>query len=227
MEYLVLHSYMNFGKQIDKGWKNFFKELGIKKTILLLILLVSTCSSFVFSFLYNKYPKIFYISILAEIIIGIFMSIFEQREVYINSNTDLKRQNERYDEVKKWLGSIGFKEKNQIKQLCRRCEYEVKNYRDKDDKRKKFIDKVFSFFLIPIFAAFISWILGEKNNFSIQMILVIEIGGIGIALYIFVHYILFILSPILDREYIQMCKLIKDIQGVLDRKFIISNEDII
>lgn len=227
MEYLVLHSYINLGKQTNKSWRDVFKVLGVKNIILLLVLLLSSSFSIVFGILYTKYSLFFYINMIVEIITVVIILVYTQRENIINSNTDIKRQYERYDEVKKWLEDIGFKEKNQIKQLCHRCEKEILDYKEKDNKRKSYIDKIFNFFLIPFFAALLTWLFGLNNDIQLQLKLAIEIGVIGIVLYIFAHGFLAILAPIIDNDYIQMQKMIKDIQGVLDKNFIIDNEDII
>lgn len=224
MEYLVLNSYINLEKN-KHNWKTILKKIPRPKIVCFLIMLISACCTVVFAL--RGEVLLEFISFAIEIILAVIMTVIIQRECVINSNRDIKKQNDRYDEIKEWLKSIGFEEKNQIKQLCRRCEMEIESHKEKEGKREKFLDNLFNFFLIPIFVAVISWIFNMEGSMSEQIEIVTKVGIIGIVLYVLIYGALDFFSPFIDNKYIKMYEMIKDIQGVLDRKFIIENEDIV
>ncbi|GAA0794490.1 hypothetical protein GCM10008910_11540 [Faecalicatena orotica] len=224
MEYLVLNSYINLEKN-KHNWKTILKKIPRPKIVCFLIMLISACCTVAFAL--QGEVLLEFISFAIEIIFAVIMTVIIQKECVINSNRDIKKQNDRYDEIKEWLKSIGFEEKNQIKQLCRRCEVEIESHKEKESKREKFLDKLFDFFLIPIFVAVISWIFNMEGSMSEQIEIVTKVGIIGIVLYVLLYVALDFFSPFIDKKYIKMYEMIKDIQGVLDRKFIIENEDIV
>lgn len=228
MEYIVLNSYIKLKKQTQKGLKEVIQILGKLNTFLFLLMSISAITSILFIFLPSKHRVIIsYICIVVEIICVVIISITTQRERVLNSSEDIKAQDDKYDTVKEWLEKIGFIEKNQIKQLYRRCEIEVEGNNERSLRRKVFIDKIFNLFLIPIFGAVLSWVFDLKADPGDSMAMVIVIGMIGVVLYLSAHGLLNYLTPIIDRQNIKMYKMVKDIQGVLDRKFSIENEDIV
>lgn len=224
MEYLVLNSYINLEKN-KHNWKTILKKIPRPKIVCFLIMLISACCTVVFAL--QGEVLLEFISFAIEIIFAGIMTVIIQKECVINSNRDIKKQNDRYDEIKEWLKSIGFEEKNQIKQLCRRCEVEIESHKEKESKREKFLDKLFDFFLVPFFVAVISWIFNMEGSISEQIEIVTIVGTIGIVLYVLIYGTLDLFNPFIDKKYIKMYEMIKDIQGVLDRKFIIENEDIV
>ena len=66
-----------------------------------------------------------------------------------------------------------------------------------------------------------------EGSISEQIEIVTIVGTIGIVLYVLIYGTLDLFNPFIDKKYIKMYEMIKDIQGVLDRKFIIENEDIV
>ena len=232
MEYLVLGSYIEFEKKVKtgwiEGWKKVFSVLGIFNTILFLIMILSASTSFLFLFLPSKHRTIIAcVCILIEFISVVIISFTTQGKAVLKQSADIKKLDTKYDSIKEWLESIGFKEKNQIKQLCRRCEIEVEKNNEKKLERKKFRDRIFNIFLFPMFIAILAWIFDLKFDLADRMMIAIWIAMIGIVLDLLVYGVLYYLMPIIDRENIKMYKMVKDIQGVLDRKFPIENEDIV
>lgn len=227
MEYLVLNSYIEFKQSAQKGWGKQFKSLGTFKIILLIIILGSAVFALVFLFIQSKFsPIIVFISTIIEGLCALLLSNALTKEDVLRSKERMQQRDEKYDEIKNWLKDIGYKEKNQIKQLCHRCETEMSKNNEKVMQHIAFIDKIFSFFLVPLYVAIIYWAFGLRDITSNQIIIVFTVVMVIISLYILTYVYLTTIQPILDSRYVKMNAMINDIHGVLDRKFTIEDGDI-
>lgn len=232
MEFAVLYDYLKNQKVARKNWSNILKTIGLLKLTLLIIMLVSGLCSAVMLFVNPKITNpILIISILVELLSVIVLNIVGQKENILNSKEGIEKLDLKFDEIKDWLASIGYVDKREIKQLCNRCTQTILRNKENNDHFKRFIDKLFTFFLIPIFVASISWILGldtsVPEHIPERIALAITIGLFGMISYILIFGLVEFFQPIIDSDYEKMSRMVKNIQGMLDRKFPIEDSDIV
>lgn len=228
MEYLILNAYLKLKKQQKINWKNFLKEMRLLYKILFAMMIVGAIISIV-SLLYKNqrwHLVMPILGIVLELTSVILLSIFMQKDEIERSSNDIKELDKKYDEIKNWLSEMGYHDKNQIKQLCNRCKNAIDKNEMANEKRKKFIDKITNLIFVPLYASFISKIIGVSGNIDEIIALTIMIGTIVIIIYIAVFGIMEILNPLINSTYIEMENMLNVIQGMLDRKFQVTDDDI-
>lgn len=228
MEYLILNAYLKLKKQQKINWKNFLKEMRLLYKILFAMMIVGAIISIV-SLLYKNqrwHLVMPTLGIVLELTSVILLSIFMQKDEIERSSNDIKELDKKYDEIKNWLSEMGYHDKNQIKQLCNRCKNAIDKNEMANEKRKKFIDKITNLIFVPLYASFISKIIGVSGNIDEIIALTIMIGTIVIIIYIAVFGIMEILNPLINSTYIEMDNMLNVIQGMLDRKFQVTDDDI-
>lgn len=231
MEYLVLNSYLKFMDENKTGWISFIKSMRpLHKTLFFTMILSALCSA-ILSFISIRNSNIIIRIIMLSGVLIEFISVLVigktvDKESIQKSKESIEKRDNHYDKLILWLKGIGYTEKNQIMMICQRCRIEVHNNDSRNIKRVKFIDQVFTLFFIPIYAAIISWLfgLGGESNETIANIIVT--GFVGIVLYIGTFGLNEFFKPFTDSTYIKMSKMVRDIQGMLDRKFQISDDDV-
>lgn len=228
MEYLILNAYLKLKKQQKINWKNFLKEMRLLYKILFAMMIVGAIISII-SLLYKNqrwHLVMPILGIVLELTSVILLSIFMQKDEIERSSNDIKELDKKYDEIKNWLSEMGYHDKNQIKQLCNRCKNAIDKNEMANEKRKKFIDKITNLIFVPLYASFISKIIGVSGNIDEIIALTIMIGTIVIIIYIAVFGIMEILNPLINSTYIEMDNMLNVIQGMLDRKFQVTDDDI-
>lgn len=80
---------------------------------------------------------------------------------------------------------------------------------------------------IPIYGAFISWILGRESS-TTEPIVIILAAGVGVA----IVYMIFIgaysvMNPLINNEFTEMQHMVDKIEGMLDRKYDVEKGDIV
>lgn len=228
MEYLILNAYLKLKKQQKINWKNFLKEMRLLYKILFAMMIVGAIISII-SLLYKNqrwHLVMPILGIVLELTSVILLSIFMQKDEIERSSNDIKELDKKYDEIKDWLSEMGYHDKNQIKQLCNRCKNAIDKNEMANEKRKKFIDKITNLIFVPLYASFISKIIGVSGNIDEIIALTIMIGSIVIIIYIAVFGIMEILNPLINSTYIEMDNMLNVIQGMLDRKFQVTDDDI-
>lgn len=228
MEYLILNAYLKLKKQQKINWKNFLKEMRLLYKILFAMMIVGAIISII-SLLYKNqrwHLVMPILGIVLELTSVILLSIFMQKDEIERSSNDIKELDKKYDEIKNWLSEMGYHDKNQIKQLCNRCKNAIDKNEMANEKRKKFIDKITNLIFVPLYASFISKIIGVSGNIDEIIALTIMIGNIVIIIYIAVFGIMEILNPLINSTYIEMDNMLNVIQGMLDRKFQVTDDDI-
>jgi hypothetical protein len=143
-----------------------------------------------------------------------------------NSEQNIEKLDKKYEDTINWLNGLGLNDKYKIKQLCNRCKQEIEQNKQGEGKFRQFIDRIFTLFLIPIYAAIVTLAIQQSTNITDQMMSLIIIGIAGIILYILIFGVINFLLPIINSEYVEMDKMVKLLQGVLDRKYEIVETDI-
>lgn len=228
MEYAVLYDYIKNQKDTRINWIAILKSLGIFKLILLVVVILSCLNSIIMLFIDSKITNpILFVSILSELLSVLVLNFVGQKESVSKSKEGIEKLDQKFDEIKDWLESIGFVDKKQIKQLCNRCNQEILRNKEKNNQFKQSVDRLFTLFLIPIFVASVSWVLGLVVNIPDRIALVIMIGFLGIILYILIFGLIGFFQPLIDSNYEKMSKMVKEIQGMLDRKFPVEDSDLL
>ena len=195
----------------------FLKEMRLLYKILFPMMIVCAIISII-SLLYKNqrwHLVMPILGIVLELTSVILLSTFMQKDEIERSSNDIKELDKKYDEIKNWLSEMGYHDKNQIKQLCNRCKNAIDKNEMANEKRKKFIDRITNLIFVPLYASFISKIIGVSGNIDEIIALTIMIGTIVIIIYIAVFGIMEILNPLINSTYIEMDNMLNVIQGML------------
>lgn len=225
MEYFILNSYLKRKNENRKTFVEAFKLLSKVELILFFTMLISAMISLVFLFIRIE-NGLLYICILLELMSVSILYFIQHRKDINNSEQNIEKMDKKYEDTINWLNGLGFNDKCKIKQLCNRCKQEIEQNKQGEEKFRQFIDKIFTLFLIPIYAAIVTLAIQQSTNISDQMMSLIIIGIAGIILYILIFGLINFLLPIINSEYVEMDKMVKLLQGVLDRKYEIVETDI-
>lgn len=228
MEYLILNAFLKLKKQQRINWKSFLKEMRLLYKILFTTMILGAILSII-SLLYknNKWGlTVPILGIILELTSVILLSIFMQKDEIERSSNDIKELDKKYEEIKNWLSEMGYHNKNQIKQLCNRCKNAIDKNKMANGKRKKFLDKITNLIFVPLYASFISKLLGVPGNIDEIIALTLMIGVFVIIIYIAIFGIMEIFNPLINSTYIEMDNMLNMIQGMLDRKFPVTDDDI-
>lgn len=227
MQYLVLNSYLKMKEDEKNSWKTFIKNLNLIEKILIITMFSSGIIS-IFLLLYKKekYISFAYIGILIELLSVLLLSYLSEKERIKKSSDNIKKQDEKYSQIRTWLKDIGYTEKNQIKLLIIRCKSRIEKNDIINEKRKKIIDKTINVTLIPLLAAFVSNVFGKVGNLNEMVVLVILLSLIIIIIIITIAGIFISISPFINKTYIDMMNMVDMIEGMLDREFPVTDDDI-
>lgn len=228
MEYLILNTYLKFKKQRRINWKSFLKEMRSSYKVLFAMMVIGAIISIISLLCKNESDNLVMpiLGIILELTSVILLSIFMQKDEIEKSSNDIKELDKKHDEIKNWLSEMGYSDKNQIKQLCNRCKNAIDKNRLANEKRKKFLDKITNLIFVPLYASFISKVLGVTGNIDEIIALTLMIGVIVIIIYIAIFGIMEIFNPLINSTYIEMDNMLNMIQGMLDRKFPVTDDDI-
>jgi len=202
-----------------------FKLLSKVEVILFFVMLISAMTSLLFLVIRIQ-NWLLYTCILLEVISVSILYFIQHRKDINNSEQNIEKMDKRYKDALNWLNNLGFRDKYQIKQLCNRCEQEIQKNKQGEEKFRQFIDKIFTLFLIPIYAAIVTLAIQQSANITDQTVSLIIIAIAGIIIYILVFGLINFLFPIINSEYVEMDKMLKLLQGILDRQFEIVETDI-
>lgn len=225
MEYFILNSYLKRKNDNKKTFVNALKLLSKVELILFFTMLISAMISLVFLFIRIE-NGLLYICILLELMSVSILYFIQHRKDKNNSEQNIEKLDKKYEDTINWLNGLGLNDKYKIKQLCNRCKQEIEQNKQGEEKFRQFIDRIFTLFLIPIYAAIVTLAIQQSTNITDQMMSLIIIGIAGIILYILIFGVINFLLPIINSEYVEMDKMVKLLQGVLDRKYEIVETDI-
>lgn len=225
MEYLVLQSYLEFKGKNKRKVKDIIEEIG-KVGIGAVIALIVSGIIGVINALNNNYI-IVYIGIFFEILSDVvILEIVEERDRE-NSKLNIKKKDEEYAQIVKWLKEIKYTRKEQIKQLCYRCELVIEKNKKKEKEERKRVEKFMFAFAIPMVLHILKWMLEMKGNASMKLALVIVIMLLVMAAYFFILGIAGALHIIFSRRQQGMENMVEDLHGILDRCFPVEEKDLI
>ena len=154
--------------------------------------------------------------------------VFNAKRLQKNSLKDtLSKAAKKGSKINNWLVENGYKEKNQIKQLSRRLETELKQLKDANDEENQKAEKLFIALYIPVSLSLINYVLQVDGNFTDKLILVILFTVIVSGLYLLYVAVRNEIKWLLEYEQYKMGRMLKDIYLVLDTCYKIENEDFI
>lgn len=222
MVYSILDNYIY---KFNKSRKINIKEIGTVNIILFLLILISAVVACISIFTF-RYFLWWIIPTFLEIVSCIIFGYRMQRFYCKNSLENISKKSEHYEEIKKWLEDLKYTDKNQIRLLCWRCRAEISRNNSIEKKHTKFIDRIFSLILIPISIAIITCIVEDSADLTNKLNEVIIIAAITLVLYVLIHGLIEFIKPLSNRTYIRMNEMVSEIQGMIDRKFSVDNDDI-
>lgn len=213
-EYILADYYRKFLEQ-EKPYNDMKKCLRI---ILFCIIVLSAAGSFYILFFVNN-NHILLVSVLVEVIATIILSKIDYKEekLYQKSKKIIQMDNH-YDEVKRWLFDLRYRDKSQVKQLCCRCEAIAEKNKESYNEVKGTIDKAAAIFLAP------ALLYALEHEFEVKKSIWLHFQEFC------TFFILFALSYLImymclkvyynNIKNASLKKLIQDLHGVLDRTFI-------
>lgn len=224
MEYLVLNSYLEFRKNNSPKIGNTLKEMKMSHKVVIVLIIVLIVVAGVFNNMNRKEVE----TILLTIIFLLFLYISKSQSMLdIELSTEkLEQKDNDYMKIKIWLESIGFVEKNQIKQLCNRCEKIIEKKERQQENLEKRVDQVFAALFFPAWLALIAWFLGLDNGTVDIYVRVIVMVIFAVIIYVGSTCLIREINEIGNGTKNDMQRMINDLHGVLDRKFEIEESDL-
>lgn len=220
---------MNYWNLVDCYWNEFKNKEKTPKSQLVLFVfsIISAICALVNIFRNWQITGELLLFITMEFMFVIGMA-FNAKRLQKNSLKDtLSKAVKKGSELNNWLVENGYKEKNQIKQLSRRLETELKQIKDVNDADNQKAEKLFIALYIPVSLSLINYVLQVDGNFADKLMLVIlftvSVSGLYL-LYVGVHAEI---KWLLEYEQYKMDRMLKDIYLVLDTCYKIENEDLI
>lgn len=226
MEYLVLDSYMNLKKQSKVKWKQALKTLDKNQLFSLIMILAIAVFSISSLFFDSISDTVSLIAVILEIVCVIFISRSIDKSDIENSATNIEKLDNEYEDVKLWLNNLGYVNKYQIMQLCNRCRLEIEKIKNQNIEKSRFVNKIICTCLIPVSLVLLSRLLELDNDIMNLISVVFSLSIIWITLYLALFGAIKIINKLRNHNYYKMCNMVRDIQGMLDRKYPISKEDI-
>ena len=111
--------------------------------------------------------------------------------------------------------------------MCKRCEKIADGLKEQKRLEQKKIDKVFAVLIVPFCLLLISWSFQQNGEPIDTIVLAAEVAVALGAIYIFVMVVLDMLFALTYYRELNMNSLVHDLHGVLDRCFIIEENDIV
>lgn len=227
MQYLVLNSYLKMKKEEKDSWKTFHKNMNLRERALMYIMVLSAIFSLVFLFYKNgQHILLAYSGILVELLAVFLLSISFKKNNIKKSSENIKKLDDEYKQIKTWLNEIGYYEKNQIKLLCIRCKNLIEKNEINNKRRNRLMEKIANFALVPLFTVFISNVFGIISNLDEMIISTILISISIVIIYIAIVGLIILFSPFLNKTYIDMENMVNMIEGMVDREFDVTDDDI-
>lgn len=226
MERLILNSYLEIKGRKEQKISDVMKEMSMFRRIAFYALLVSGITSIIIILFFPVKIKFAYVGILIETICLIIMKSQERIDIK-NHKIRIREKDEEYVEMLRWLKEIKYSEKNQIKQLCFRCEKFIEEERREKEKFEKVMDKIFTVCLAPVFLAVINWTFNLDGKANEHLMMVFFLTMVVIAVYMIFIGVTKGLQEIIYSTQQSMQYMVEDLHGVLDRCFEIEDNDII
>lgn len=226
MVYLVLNTYLKMKQEQKTSWNKFLKEMKLLYKVLFLIMIVGAIFSIISLFYTTEQYILLFVGVFVELLSVILLSIFMQKDSIETSSDDIRKLDDKYKQVKVWLNSIGYSDKYQIQLFCIRCRTEIEKNNIANEKRFKFIEKVIGLFFVPLYASFISKVLGVAGSIDEIIMLSLVIGALAIIIYIAIIGMKEFFNPLINSTYIKMDSMVSMVQGMLDREFAVTSDDV-
>lgn len=220
---------MNYWYLVDCYWKEFKNEEKTPKSqmVLFVLAIISAICALVSIFRNWQITSKLLLFIMMEFMFVAGM-VFNAKRLQKNSLKDtLSKAAKKGSKINNWLVENGYKEKNQIKQLSRRLETELKQLKDANDAENQKAEKLFIALYIPVSLSLINYVLQVDGNFTDKLILVILFTVIVSGLYLLYVAVHNEIKWLLEYEQYKMGRMLKDIYLVLDTCYKIENEDFI
>ncbi len=231
MDYTVFNTYKKWRKKAGKkNAKKLFNSSPKLIMALVVILVINSIAILVIDVLealnaISHGSVWMFISFVTLFIVIIVLYILTTSYYKNNIKKNLKAKQKQAKILKKELKAIGYKKKNQLKQLCNRMNEKYEKENLWIQRMQKIIDSIFISLFIPINLKIFE-ILADKN-FDIANI--IYITGYGL-IFLFASYCLLV-------GLVQLCKvficrlntieeMIEDIHYILDHFFPIDDNDV-
>lgn len=224
MEERVLHGYLDFRKRSRKNAREILRKLGFGNKIAFVIVCLAPFVMLLSVLLKTKTLEITIIAFLIEVVCLLFIQKNMQKISCENSIEKLEELDVRYKDTLEWLKTIGYGEKNQIKQLCRRCENLLEK---REQKKKDNEDKLFKMIVVPTYLALVAGVLTASDDIIVNVAIVIILMGALMWSYIIINDMKATISEIWDNSQEDLKDMVDDLHGVLDRCFVVEEEDII
>lgn len=217
MEYLVLKKYLEFKQEKKRTFKAVLKKMPVKNKIALIILLISFILFIIFYAIKNV--KFLLCSCFIGILSAIYLNVSQNHLNIQQSQENIEAKDTYYENLQKILAEIGYTTRNQVAQLCCRCEVIIEKEKEREKEEINLVDKVFSAIIFPIGVTSLSFIFQSVDNNTLQVQgLVILV--LVILLYLAIRYLAKEIGGIPMIKY-DMCSMVEDLHGILDRKFLI------
>ncbi len=222
MEYLVLQSYLEFKL---REIKDIVKEIG-KVGIEVLIALIAFAIMMVPSAL-NYDNAIRNIGLVGAIMSCIILKVMRDIKDIINSKLNIRKKDEQYVEMIEWLKEIKYTKKEQIKQLCYRCEQIVEKNEKKQKATRDVVKKFVFTFNIPIVLAIAQYILTLEGDELLKFEIIIIIMLYRTGIFLIEIGAVKALRRLFSIRQQGMEKMVEDLYGILDRYFPVEEKDLI
>lgn len=224
MEYHLLNSYLKFQKDQRAPIHKIIKRIPIHIVALLIIAVACLVASIVILFTMGV-NLWFYICSIAEAASAFILC-------FVQEHWEIKHSFERYTDFRKsaedlynWLDQYNIRNRDEIDEIRSRLTSDLeKNEKSKKQKGEK-ADKWMQTLIIPIFLAIITSLISNQTDIQIVLAYALTLlVGVGM-----IYGIIWIMRSIFgifdDMRYANIKLFIKDLQSVIDVKFVFKDKE--
>lgn len=222
MENYILYSYLKWHKDNKKSTIKEVLKLPIVAKILLLILVLSLVIGSIMAFMNNEYT---WIPILIETITCIISYFYTERFQIKNSMDNYEKYKKYCLDLYGWLNTFSIRTKDDIFEIKKRIELNYQQMQSDIEKKRQRIDKWMQILIIPIVLAIVNNLIDKQTDINKLLEYITSLVFLVAVAYVSIYSIITIINIFTQQRIKQFQNLADDLQGVIDIKFGISNNE--